>query len=188
MAYRVSQKNALSELAGWLEKQSVLGSKTAERTRTHDTLNLISLRCQLAWWWFWKFVFLGHPVHRIVSPWGNSKTDNLWSAHTSCLEQRLSTALLLMIHYNQVKQSGYKEDKRNLVCWLLRRWLWPWGGGINIILISCKDTNDGDHGDNLYHHHHHYYHYRTLARLQLHKCRPKNRLLVFQNCKKKIKA
>ena len=91
-----------------------------------------------------------------------------------------------MIHYNQVKQSGYKEDKRNLVYCLLRNWLWHWGGGINIILINCKHTNDCDHDDNLYRHHHHYYHYRTLAMLQLHRCRPKNRLLVFQNCKNKL--
>ena len=26
-------------------------------------LNLVSLRCQLAGWWFWKCVFLGHPAY-----------------------------------------------------------------------------------------------------------------------------
>ena len=51
--YRVSQKNALSESSSW--------KLTPQREQIQDVLNLISLRCQLAGWGFWKCVFFGTP-------------------------------------------------------------------------------------------------------------------------------
>ena len=48
------KKSALSE--------SSYCKLTPQRDQIEDVLNLISLRCQLAGWWFRKCVFLGHPV------------------------------------------------------------------------------------------------------------------------------
>ena len=48
-------KNALSESSSC--------KLTPQRDQIQGVLNLISLRCQLAGWWFWKCVFLGHPAY-----------------------------------------------------------------------------------------------------------------------------
>ena len=65
--YRVSQKNALSESSSC--KQQPRGDQI------QDVLNMISPRLLLAGWWFWKCVFLGHPVDQKVKWYSNIQHD-----------------------------------------------------------------------------------------------------------------